>query len=76
MDCPGCGAQRAFIELLRGHLKQSFLMYPALIPIFIMLIYLALHLKFKYINGAENLKRLFILNASIIVFNYIYKLII
>jgi len=75
MDCPGCGAQRAFIELLRGHIKPSFFMYPALIPIIVMMIYLFLHLKFKYNNGAENLKRLFILNTAIILFNYIYKLI-
>ncbi len=76
IDCPGCGAQRAFVELLRGHMKQSVILYPALIPILIMIFYLFLHLKYKYINGAENLKRLFILNTIIILFNYIYKLII
>jgi hypothetical protein len=76
MDCPGCGIQRALVELLRGHLKQSFIIYPALIPIILMLVYLILHLKFKFTNGAENLKRLFFLNTTIIVFNYIYKLII
>ena len=74
IDCPGCGAQRAFVELLRGHLKQSFLLYPALIPIMVMLLYLALHLRFKFENGARNLKILFIVCAAIVVFNYIYKL--
>ena len=76
MVCPGCGAQRAFVELLRGHFKQSLFLYPALLPILLMVIYLILHLKFKFTNGAENLKRLFILNSTIIIINYVYKLII
>jgi Protein of unknown function (DUF2752). len=74
MECPGCGAQRAFIELLRGHVWQSVKMYPALIPILFMLFYLALHLKFKFRNGARNIKILFIVCSIIVVFNYIYKL--
>lgn len=76
IDCPGCGSQRALVELLRGHVKQSFMMYPALIPIIIMLVYLCLHLVFKFANGAEILKRLFFFNTILIVTNYIYKLII
>jgi hypothetical protein len=73
MDCPGCGAQRALIELLRGHIWQSIVLYPALLPIFGMLIYLALHLRFKFLHGARNLKIIFIGCTIIVVFNYIYK---
>jgi len=73
MDCPGCGAQRAFIDLLRGDFKQSFIMYPALLPILAMLLYLLMHLNFKFRNGARNLKFLFIVCSVIVVFNYIYK---
>lgn len=75
IDCPGCGMQRAFNELLKGNFQESFLLYPALFTIIIMVCYLFLHLKFKFKDGADNLKMLFILNALIIVFNYIYKLI-
>jgi len=32
-DCPGCGFQRALIELLQGNLYESLLLYPALLPI-------------------------------------------
>ena len=65
--------QRAFVLLLRGDVRDSLLMFPALIPILLMLCYLVFHLKFNFGNGARNLKFLLILNATIIVFSYIYK---
>jgi hypothetical protein len=74
MDCPGCGAQRAFIELIRGNIHESLKLYPALIPIFLMVGFMVIHLIFKFENGAKILKILFIFNALIIVFSYIYKL--
>ena len=74
--CPGCGMQTAFIELLKGHLWKSILAYPALIPIIFLLSYLVLHLINDYRNGARNLKIIFIFTTSIIVINYIIKLII
>jgi hypothetical protein len=76
IECPGCGMQRSFIELLKGNLQESFILFPALFTFIIMILYLVLHLRFKFREGAENLKMLFILNTIIIVFNYIYKLII
>jgi len=75
IECPGCGMQRALLELLKGNIQQSFLLFPALFSILLMFVYLALHLRFKFKAGAENLKMLFILNTIIIVFNYIYRLI-
>jgi Protein of unknown function (DUF2752) len=75
IECPGCGMQRALFELLKGNIQKSFLLFPALFTILIMFFYLALHIKFKFKDGAENLKMLFILNTIIIVFNYIYRLI-
>lgn len=75
IECPGCGMQRSVIELLRGNVYESFILYPALLPTILMVVYLAMHLIFKYENGANNLKKLFVLNTVIILFNYIYKLI-
>ena len=74
IDCPFCGAQRAFIELLKGNIQESFLQYPALIPVLLMFIYTILHINFKFRDGAENVKYLFILAIVIIIFSYIYKL--
>jgi hypothetical protein len=74
--CPGCGLQRSIIELLKGNLLNSIYLYPALIPILAMFAFLALHLAFKFRNGAFILKIMFIVNISLISLNYIYKLII
>jgi len=74
IECPGCGMQRAFIELLKGNFPDSFILYPALIPSILLVILLVLHLIYKFRYGALSLKILFIINASIIVLNYIYKI--
>jgi len=73
-ECPGCGMQRAIIELLKGNIWDSIIHYPALIPLIIMFIILILHLKFDFRNGAKILKFVFILNVIIISLNYILKL--
>ncbi len=76
VECPGCGMQRSFIELLKGHFVESLILFPALIPTIIMIIYLILHLIFKFANGANVLKIIFIINTTIVVLSYIYKLLI
>ena len=73
--CPGCGMQRAFIELLKGHLWDSILIYPALIPTIAMLAFLVMQLVFRFRRGGDILKYLFMGNIAIIVFHYIYVLI-
>ena len=73
IQCPGCGFQRALLELLRGNFFESLKLYPALIPILFMIMFLILHLKFKFKNGALILKVIFIFTSIIIIANYIYK---
>jgi len=75
MDCPGCGMQRAILELLKGNFVESFIAYPALMPIMAMLIFLVLHLKFDFKHGALILKIAFIINALVISLSYFLKLI-
>jgi hypothetical protein len=74
VECPGCGMQRSFIELLKGNLVESLMLYPALLPTIGLIGYLMLHIIFKFRNGATVLKNLFIINAIIVVLSYIYKL--
>jgi hypothetical protein len=74
IPCPGCGMQRALIELLKGNLVESLRLYPALLPIIAMLSLLILHLVFKLKNGAAWLKYLFFINVGIIFFNYLYTI--
>lgn len=75
IDCPGCGMQRSFWCLIEGHIKESLMLYPALIPTIAMLAYLAFHIKFQFKNGHKVLTTLFIVNLSLIIINYIYKFI-
>ncbi|MCB0380854.1 MAG: DUF2752 domain-containing protein [Flavobacteriales bacterium] len=74
IDCMGCGMQRSFIELLKGNLVESFMLYPALLPIIAMILFLPLHLVFKFKHGASVLKYFFIFNISIVVISYIIKI--
>ncbi|MBU8891617.1 MAG: DUF2752 domain-containing protein [Bacteroidales bacterium] len=74
VECPGCGMQRAFIELLKGNWWESIILFPALLPTISLISYLILHLIFKFRNGANILKILFIVNTSMVVLSYIYKL--
>jgi hypothetical protein len=75
IDCPGCGLQRSIIELLKGNIMESIILYPALLPVMTMFCFLALHLRFRFRHGALILKIMFIFNISLIALNYIYKLI-
>ncbi|MDA3820412.1 MAG: DUF2752 domain-containing protein [Candidatus Delongbacteria bacterium] len=74
MDCPGCGMQRAFIELLKGNLFASIQYYPGLIPMLITLVFLGLHLMFNFKHGALVLKIMFIFTVIIIMTTYIIKI--
>jgi hypothetical protein len=75
IECPGCGMQRSFIELLKGNILESIKLYPALLPMILTLILLVLHIIFKYKNGALILKISFIFTALIMIFAYIIKMI-
>lgn len=73
-DCPGCGTQRAFIALLKGHVMESICLYPPLIPILILFLFLILHLKFKFTKGGTYLMYMFIVVVSIILVSYLLKM--
>ena len=74
IDCPGCGMQRAVIELLKGNLSESLYLYPALIPIIFTLSFTCLHLYLKFKYGAMVVKYSFIISSLIIFVAYILKL--
>ena len=74
-DCPGCGAQRSFIELLDGNLVESLNLFPALIPLLFTFIYLILHLVYKFKHGANILIVSFSTSAFLMAVNFILKLI-
>ncbi len=75
IDCPGCGMQRSFIELLKGNFIESLKLYPALLLVFITLGLTAAHLLFKFKNGAAAIKYSFIITTSVVVISYIIRFI-
>jgi hypothetical protein len=75
-DCPGCGIQRSLLFLLQGKISDSILMYPALIPMIFMFLFLVIHLIFKFRAGGTFLMYNFILVVGIMTFNYIGKLLL
>ena len=76
IDCPGCGMQRALIELLKGNIVESLVLYPALIPMILLFIFLILHIIFNFKHGAFVLKSTFILSVSIVFIQYSIKTIL
>jgi hypothetical protein len=75
VECPGCGLQRSAIALLRGDFLNSFLLYPATLPIFFLIGFTLLHLKFKFVSGAAIIKYLYIGISIVILVFYIYKIV-
>ncbi|WP_054716100.1 DUF2752 domain-containing protein [Marinifilum fragile] len=73
--CPGCGFQSAVIELLKGNIWESIQTYPALVPIITTILLFFIHLKFNSKLTAVTLKSSFFLSITLILSNYIIKLI-
>lgn len=74
IECFGCGFQRSVVLLFEGQFLESIKMYPATIPIFILWLFVILHLVFKFEKGAKVILFLFITSTTIIVTNYLLKL--
>jgi hypothetical protein len=73
LECPGCGLQRSVIALFRGDIPASLSLYPATIPLLVLLGFVALHLRFDFRHGAAVIKYLQLGVAIIVLVFYIYK---
>lgn len=74
MQCPGCGMQRSFIALLKGDFKTSLDLYPALMPLLILLLFFAFHLRYRFSFGKKFIIFLQVLVVVIVTTHYIYKI--
>ena len=72
LDCLGCGMQRSIIALLEGDLAASIQLYPALIPLLLLLGFSGLHLKYKYGRGAQVIMWLFACTVTINVGHFLF----
>ena len=73
MDCPGCGAQRALADLLRGDLAAAWGHYPPIFPLLVTLVLVVVAVcgrqawRFKALMGA------FFTTIAFIAVNYLMK---
>jgi len=75
IDCPLCGGQRSFIQLLKGNFAESFSIYPPLLFVLSYLLILSVYLlKFKYVSK-KKLDISGITVLSVIFINYTVKII-
>ena len=75
IDCPGCGLQRSFIALLNGNIIKSLQIHPATIPLLVFFLFAALQLKFHFKQGNKIIIYSYLIVATILASNYIYKII-
>lgn len=74
MDCPGCGFQRSAISLFEGDLAESFALYPATIPILVLLIALLVNARWKVDKDGKVIKAFTIVAVVFVIVSYGYKL--
>ncbi len=72
--CPGCGIQRSFIALLKGHVLESLKLYPALIPIILFLTIIILNEKLNFLKNGKMVKMGVPFIFIIILVSYFLKL--
>jgi len=75
VDCPGCGSQRAALAALRGEWGDAFALYPPGIFLFVLVIFTALHLRFRWPWGARVVLVLFILAVAAILGSFVWKMV-
>ena len=75
MDCPGCGMQRSVLLLFEGEFAAAFMMFPAIYPLLLLLLFLLADqfLKIKYANTISIV--LMITTVTLILTNFLLKLI-
>lgn len=74
IDCPGCGFQRSFLALLQGDINKSFQLYPATIPLLLIIIYTVVNARWPMERKNYLKKTLYIGTATIIIVFYGVKM--
>jgi len=75
IDCPGCGMQRSFVELLKGNFIASIEYHPATIPLITFLFFATVHVFRRFKHGNKIIVAGYIFVSLILLSNYIYKII-
>jgi hypothetical protein len=73
MECPGCGTQRAFVRMTEGRPVDSFALFPALVPMFILFLLVPVQIKFAARISSDWVLSLFIVTVFIIFGSYFLR---
>lgn len=73
VQCPGCGLQRGFVALLKGDIINSIQLYPALIPLLLLLSIGLLQVKYKFVYGKKIILILQITTVFLVCVHFLYK---
>lgn len=74
IECPGCGLQSSVIELLKGNIRSSIELYPALIPMIALCLCGAFYAVFKFRYGDIITIIIAIFTGVIMTLSYIARL--
>lgn len=75
VECPGCGAQRSFLELIHGHVWESIALFPALLPFIAAVLIATVHLIRPIKSGPKWIVRLMLLTGILMLGNWVIKII-
>jgi len=73
-ECLGCGMQRSLLFIARGEFIEAFKMYPAIYTILLFFILIGYNFFSKKKVKSKIIYSLAIVNISIIIISYIFKL--
>lgn len=74
IECPSCGAQRSFLELIHGHIIESIVLFPALLPLIAVGILMVVHILRPMKKASLWIVRLFVLSAVLMLGNWVWKM--
>ena len=73
-ECLGCGMQRSLLFIARGEFIEAFKMYPAIYTILLFFILIGYNFFSKKKIKSKIIYSLAIVNISIIIISYIFKI--
>lgn len=74
LECYGCGGQRAVLLIFNGKFLEAFLLFPAIYPLLILLIFVLFNLFFKFKNDYSIKIGLILFVAAVLLINYLYRM--
>lgn len=75
IECPGCGFQRSFFALLDGDVVKSLQLYPALMPIMVLIFFSIVNYKYQFAFNKQIIKYSKICSLLVVLLFYLYKLV-